>query len=52
MSPDRHKIVNGKKVEEYYWAGKMVVYVDNWAVTQSFDEIDENTEIIYEKIPS
>ncbi len=29
MSPDKKEIVNGKKVEEYYWGGKYVVYIDN-----------------------
>jgi len=38
MSPERKKIVNGKKVEEYYWAGKKVVYVDNHGVEMTFDE--------------
>ena len=38
MSPERKEIVNGKKVEEYYWSGKMVVYVDNHGVEMSFEE--------------
>ena len=29
MSPDRKTVVNGKKVEEYCWAWKMVTYIDN-----------------------
>ena len=38
MSPERKEIVNGKKVEEYCWAGKMVVYVDNHSVEMTFEE--------------
>lgn len=38
MSPERKEIVNGKKVEEYYWSGKMVVYVDNHGVEMTFEE--------------
>jgi hypothetical protein len=38
MSPERKEIVNGKKVEEYYWAGKMVVYVNNYGVEMTFEE--------------
>ena len=38
MTPDRRAIVNGKKVEEYYWAGNMVVYIDNHATDMTFEE--------------
>lgn len=39
MSPERKAIIGEHKVEEYYWAGKMVVYVDNHLVnTETFDE--------------
>lgn len=37
MSPDRKKLVNGKTVTEYYWAGEMVVYIDNRASGVTFD---------------
>lgn len=36
MSPDQQIEINGYKVEEFYWAGKTVVYVDNVAVTTSY----------------
>jgi len=40
MSPERREMINGVKVEEYYWNGKMVVYVDNRANDdQTFDEV-------------
>lgn len=29
MTPDRIAYINGHKIEEFYWAGKMVVYVDS-----------------------
>lgn len=29
MSPDQFTVIDGHKVEEFYWAGKTVVYVDN-----------------------
>jgi hypothetical protein len=37
MSPDRKKTINGVTVTEYYWAGEMVVYIDNRASGMSFD---------------
>ena len=40
MTPDKKKIINGQKVEQYYWAGKNVVYVDNvLQENQTFDEV-------------
>lgn len=41
MSPDRKETVNGKLVEEYYWAGEYVVYVDHRAAKGSFEKIIE-----------
>jgi hypothetical protein len=38
MSPDKRQTVNGHKVEQYYWAGKNVVYIDNRLFDGSFDE--------------
>ena len=37
MTPDRKKVVNGITVTEYYWAGEMVVYIDNRASGMTFD---------------
>ena len=34
MSPHRQQIINGRKIEEYYWAGEMVVYIDNHVFTE------------------
>ena len=28
MTPERSTVINGKRIEEFYWAGNMVVYVD------------------------
>jgi hypothetical protein len=40
MTPERKKIIGGYKIEEYYWNGKMVVYIDNQACDdQTFDEV-------------
>jgi hypothetical protein len=38
MSPDKKEIIDGKKVEEYYWAGRYVVYVNNCAVKGNFKD--------------
>jgi hypothetical protein len=29
VSPDRKAEINGHLVHEYYWAGELVVYLDN-----------------------
>jgi len=39
MEPIRKKIVDGKKVEEFYWNGELVVYVDNELTDKAFDDI-------------
>ena len=36
MTPDRKCWVNGRLIEEYYWGGKMVVYVDHHAFEGSY----------------
>lgn len=38
MSPVRKTIIEGHKVAEYYWAGSYVVYVDDRATDESYDE--------------
>lgn len=45
MSPERRKEINGIKVEEYYWSGKMVVYIDNHKTGESFDQACERLAI-------
>jgi hypothetical protein len=35
MSPDRKEIIGNLKVEQYYWAGKTVVYLNNHAVVDT-----------------
>ncbi len=44
MSPERKCTVNGKLIEEYYWGGKMVVYVDHHAVEVTYAEAVEAVE--------
>jgi hypothetical protein len=38
MTADRKQIIKGIKIEEYYWNGKMVVYVDNRLSTKNYEE--------------
>ena len=37
MSPDRKDTINGHRIEEFYWAGRMVTYVDNQLTSASYD---------------
>lgn len=39
MSPERKEMVNGKLVEEYYWAGELIVYVDHYAATGRYETV-------------
>lgn len=38
MTPERETVVNGKKIQEYYWAGRMVVYVNNYKSERTYEE--------------
>jgi len=38
MKPERYKKINGKMIEEYYWADKLVVYVNNRKFDGTFEE--------------
>ena len=38
MTPERRKEINGHVVEEFYWAGRLPVYVDNRLVQKTFKE--------------
>ncbi len=38
MTPDRKCIVQGQLIEEYYWAGKLVVYIDHHAFEGTYSE--------------
>lgn len=38
MKPEREWEANGHVVEEFYWNGKMIVYVDNKKVSMTFSE--------------
>jgi len=53
MSPDRKVTINNKKIEEFYWGRKLVVYVDHHAVSSNFDQtcqdIINNRPIKWEK---
>lgn len=44
MNPNRATVANGRVVEEYYWAGKYVVYVDNKKVNMTFEEACDANE--------
>ncbi len=39
MKPERSKTIAGKLIQEYYWHGKMVVYVDHRLSKQKYDTI-------------
>ena len=41
MTPDRKEIIGDNKVEQYYWAGEIVVYVNNYLTKETFDEAVE-----------
>ena len=41
MNAERKKIVLGKKIEEYYWHGDIVVYVDNVQTDMKYDDIKD-----------
>ncbi len=38
MSPERKRLIGEVKVEEFYWNGRIVVYVDNRRYDGSFNE--------------
>jgi len=38
MTPEKKKVINGHKIEEFYWAGRYVVYIDNHLFEGSFDK--------------
>lgn len=42
MSPERKCIINGQLIEEYYWGGKWVVYVDNQSVKTTYEQTIED----------
>jgi len=39
MTPDKKKTINGHKVEQFYWGGKDVVYIDHRATQLKYDDI-------------
>ena len=43
MSPNKQKTIKGLKVQQYYWTGEDVVYVDNHLVSDKYDDITEET---------
>ena len=47
MDAERSVIINGTKISEYWWAGELVVYINNRASDLSFEDACEgakNTE--------
>jgi hypothetical protein len=38
MTPERKAEVDGHVVEEYWWGGRFVVYIDNHLTKESFTE--------------
>lgn len=43
MRAERVQTVNGHTIEEYYWCGRMVVYIDNKKYKGTFEEAVEKT---------
>lgn len=41
MKHGRCEIINGNKIEEFYWAGELVVYVNNMKFDGCFEEAVE-----------
>lgn len=41
MRPERSAQINGQLIEEYYWAGEFIVYVNNQRFNGTFDEACE-----------
>lgn len=37
MTPDRKTIIDDRKVEEFYWGGRMVVYIDNQKTDETYE---------------
>lgn len=42
MSPDNSRTVNGLLIEQYYWNGKMITYIDNTKFDGTFSEAIEH----------
>jgi len=38
MTAIRIEIINKRKIEEFYWAGRMVIYIDNQLFKGTFEE--------------
>lgn len=38
MTPSKTKTINGQLVEEFWWAGKYVVYIDHHATEETFNQ--------------
>lgn len=46
MEADREAVINGKRIAEFYWAGDIVVYVDNRLTEKSFEEACEEAKAV------
>jgi len=44
MNPERTKTINGTTIEEYYWAGKFVVYINNKLSDYTFEQAIKSLE--------
>ena len=38
MTPERSTSINGRRIDEFYWHGEMVVYIDHRATEESYDD--------------
>jgi hypothetical protein len=44
MTPQRKTTIGIYKIEEYYWNGKMVVYVNNKLTEKTYEEVIQYIE--------
>ncbi len=51
MTPNRKKTLNGHKIEQFYWAGKQVVYLNDRLSHKTFDSITvQNVDEIHRNL--
>jgi len=44
MHPNRKTVINDSTIEEFYWCGRMVVYVNNYKTDKSFNQACKDAE--------
>lgn len=49
MTPERKIEIDGHLIEEYYWAGKLVVYLDHRVIDQTYEEVQKMVRALHER---